>query len=259
MPTPTHAFKAGELPVEVHSSEAAMGAAAAHHAAQTIADAVIERGSARIVIATGNSQFAFVKALKEFKIPWDRVTVFHMDEYVGIDADHPAGFRRWIRERVEAPFSPAAVEYIHGDAPDAQREADRYEALLQESPLDLVCMGIGENGHLAFNEPFDADFGDPRWVRLITLSDESVRQQVGEGHFPDEESTPRTAISLTIPALLSARAVQVCAPESRKATAIEATVNDEVSTACPSTRLRQAPHALLFLDPASAERLTVDA
>lgn len=258
MLTSTHSFKAGDLPVEVHSSQAAMGAAAAHRAAKTIRDAVTEKGKARVVIATGNSQLAFVDALKEVEIPWERVTVFHMDEYVGIDAEHSASFRRWIRERVEVPLSPATVEYIHGDAPNAQQEADRYEALLRDSPLDLVCMGIGENGHLAFNEPFDADFDDPRWARVITLSDESVRQQVGEGHFPDEESTPRTAISLTIPALLSARSVQVCVPESRKAGAIAATVNAPINTACPSTCLRQAAHAVLFLEPASAVRLTAD-
>lgn len=259
MPDPIHQFIAGELPVEVHASERAMGHAAAAQAARTIRDAVHANGSARIVIATGNSQFAFVEALKDADVPWNEVTVFHMDEYVGIGADHPASFRRWIRERIQEPFSPAAVEYIDGDAPDVQQEAARYESLLRDAPLDLVCMGIGENGHLAFNEPFDADFDDPRWARVITLTDESVRQQVGEGHFPDEASTPRTAISLTIPALLSATSVQVCAPESRKAAAIDATVHAEISTACPSTRLRLAPHARLFLEPASARTLTADA
>lgn len=252
MPQPTTTFTAGELPVEVYASEREMGIAAAERAAATIRDAVSRNGQARVVIATGNSQFAFVEALRDQDIPWSQVTAFHMDEYVGIDANHTAAFRRWIRERIEEPFSPAAVHYIEGDAPDAEAEAARYEALLREAPLDLVCMGIGENGHLAFNEPNVADFDDDRWARIITLTDESVQQQVGEGHFPDEASTPRTAISLTIPALLSATAVQVCTPERRKAAAVAATVSQEISPAVPSTKLREAPHATLFLEPESA-------
>lgn len=252
MPEPTTTFTAGSLPVEVYASEREMGIAAAERAAATIRDAVSARGHARVIVATGNSQFAFVDALREQDVPWSQVTVFHMDEYVGIDANHPAAFRRWIRERIEEPFHPAAVHYIVGDAPDAELEAARYEALLREAPLDLVCMGIGENGHLAFNEPYAADFEDEAWARVITLTDSSVQQQVGEGHFPDAASTPRTAISLTIPALLSARSVQVCVPERRKAAAVAAALNDEISTACPATKLRETPHATLFLEPESA-------
>lgn len=255
MPEPIRTVQAEQLPIEVYASAEEMGRAAAERAAAVIRDAVAARGQARIVVATGNSQFDFVAALHEVDIPWDKVTAFHMDEYVGVDADHSAGFRRWIRERIEEPFSPAKVEYIAGDAPDPQAEADRYEALLREAPLDLVCMGIGENGHLAFNEPYDADFTDERWARIITLTDESVRQQVGEGHFPDEASTPKTAISLTIPALLSAAHVQVCAPEARKAGAVAAAVSEPISNACPATILRRTPHATVFLEPASAAQL----
>ena len=255
MPEPIRTFQAEQLPIEVYASPEEMGRAAAQRAAAVIRDAVAARGHARIVVATGNSQFAFVAALREEDIPWSEVTVFHMDEYVGVDANHSAGFRRWIRERIEEPFSPAKVEYIVGDAPDPQAEADRYEALLREAPLDLVCMGIGENGHLAFNEPYDADFADGRWARIITLTEESVRQQVGEGHFPDVASTPRTAISLTIPALLSAAHVQVCAPEARKAAAVAAAVTEPISNACPAPILRHTPHATVFLEPASAAQL----
>lgn len=242
------------LAVEVHPDEAAMGTAAAERAAAVINSALAERGAARVVIATGNSQYAFTDALVGQDIDWSRVTVFHMDEYVGIDADHPASFQRWIKERIEDKLNPATVEYIRGQG-DAAAEADRYEALLREAPLDLVCMGIGENGHLAFNEPHQADFDDERWVRIITLTDESRRQQVGEGHFPDFDSVPATAISLTIPALLAATAVQICAPESRKADAVRATLTEPISNACPATILRQTPHATLFLEPASAAHL----
>lgn len=255
MPEPIKAIQAEQLPIEVYASPEEMGQVAAERAAAVIREAVTAKGHARIVVATGNSQFAFVSALADQDIPWHQVTAFHMDEYVGVDADHSAGFRRWIRERIEEPFRPAKVEYIAGDGPDPQAEADRYEALLREAPLDLVCMGIGENGHLAFNEPYDADFADERWARIITLTEQSVRQQVGEGHFPDEASTPKTAISLTIPALLSAAHVQVCAPEARKAAAVAAAVSEPISTACPATILRQTPHATVFLEPASAAQL----
>ncbi|GAA3125619.1 hypothetical protein GCM10020001_053270 [Nonomuraea salmonea] len=123
MSTPLTRFTADSLPVEVHPSEADLGRAAAERAAATIRDAVARRGTARVVIATGNSQYAFTDALREQGIPWDRVTVFHMDEYVGIAADHPASFRRWIKERIEDPFAPAAVHYIDGNAPPAPKRS----------------------------------------------------------------------------------------------------------------------------------------
>ncbi|WP_026876522.1 glucosamine-6-phosphate deaminase [Jiangella gansuensis] len=248
-------FNAGALAVEVHPSAADLGRAAASRAAGILREAVAARGSARVVVATGNSQFAFTDALAEQDVPWDRITVFHMDEYVGIDADHPASFRRWIRERIQQRFAPASVEYIDGDIADAQAECDRYEGLLRSAELDLVCMGIGENGHLAFNEPFDADVDDPRWVRVVTLTKRSRKQQVSEGHFEDVDAVPPTAITMTVPALLSARHVQVCAPEGRKAEAVAAALYDEIGPACPATALRRVAHATLFLEPASARRV----
>jgi glucosamine-6-phosphate deaminase len=153
------------------------------------------------------------------------------------------------------PFSPAVVHYIDGDQADPVAEARRYEELLRAAPIDLVCMGIGENGHIAFNEPYQADFDDPSWVRIITLDEKSRKQQVGEGHFPDIESVPETAISLTVPALLAPTHVQAAAPERRKAEAVRATLTDEISNACPATILRNKEHAVLFLDPASASLL----
>ena len=249
---PISSTRVGDLDVRLYSDEPTMGAAAAAGAADAIGRAIADHGSARVVIATGNSQYAFVDALAAQDIDWSLVTVFHMDEYVGVDDDHPASFQRWIRERIEHRFRPARVEYISGEG-DPETEAQRYEALLRAAPLDLVCMGIGENGHLAFNEPGAADFSDQRWARVISLTEESQRQQVGEGHFASLESVPRTAISLTVPALLSASRVQVCAPESRKAKAVHETLTAEVSNDCPATILRTRPNAVLFLEPRSAE------
>jgi glucosamine-6-phosphate deaminase len=250
----TSAFTADSLRVEVFADEQEMGRAAARGAAEALRAAVADGGHARVVMATGNSQFAFQDALLDEDVPWSQVTVFHMDEYVGIGADHPASFQRWIKERVEDRLHPARVEYISGGG-DPEAEAARYEALLREAPLDLVCMGIGENGHLAFNEPGATDFDDERWARVIELTQESQDQQVGEGHFPDRASVPTQAISLTVPALLSASRVQVCVPERRKAAAVRATILDPVSPACPSTALRGAAHATLFLDAESASQL----
>ena len=244
-------FRVGSLPVEVYEDAQALGGVAAARAARILRDAVHARGQARVVLATGNSQYAFTEALVHEDVPWDRVTVFHMDEYVGISDDHSASFQRWIRERIADRVHPARVEYINGQA-DPVEEAARYEAALREAPLDLVCMGIGENGHLAFNEPFDADFDDERWARIIELTPESRRQQVAEGHFPSEADVPARAVSLTIPALLSAAYVQVCVPEERKAAAVKRTLRDPVSSACPATILRETPNAILYLDADSA-------
>ncbi|GAA1881373.1 6-phosphogluconolactonase [Asanoa iriomotensis] len=242
----------GEYPaVRVAASEAELARAAAAFTATALRSAVARTGAARVVMATGNSQLAFVRRLAAEEIPWSAVTVFHMDEYIGIGPDHPASFRRWIRDHVAAPFRPRAVHYIDGDAIAAD-ECDRYEHLLRAAPIDLTCMGIGENGHLAFNEPHDADFDDDRWVRQVTLTDASIAQQVGEGHFATADDVPRSAISLTIPALLAASRVQVVVPEARKAHAVRDSLTADISPACPATILRRAAHATLFLDPDSA-------
>ena len=250
--TTARLVRAGSLPVEIHPTAAEMGAAAAQHTARVLRQAVEQRGSARVIMATGNSQFAFVAALPAQDIPWSKITVFHMDEYIGVDDQHPASFRRWIRERIAEPLQPAGVEYIDGSAEDVEAECARYEALLREAPIDLTCMGIGENGHLAFNEPGEADFDDPRWVRVVRLTTRSIDQQIGEGHFADRASVPSTAISLTIPALLGAESVQVATPEARKAQAVRSTLSLEPTTDWPSTILRRTSRARLFLDAESA-------
>lgn len=240
----------------MYESPDSMGRAAAQHTAGLIRDAVSEQGAARIVIATGNSQLPFITALAGIgDVPWSAVTVFHMDEYIDMGADHPASFRRWIRENVAEPLRPAAVHYIAGDTGDPVGEAQRYEELLRAAPLDLVCLGIGENGHIAFNEPHQADFADPQWTKIIALEEQSRKQQVGEGHFPDLDAVPERAITLTVPALLAPRHIQVVAPELRKAEAVRATLNDPVSTACPATILREQENVVLFLDRESASLL----
>ncbi len=249
-------FTADHLTVEIHPSMEAMGIAAAAAAAAKITEAVALGGQARVIFATGNSQFPFVAALrKHTDIPWDAVTAFHMDEYAGMTDDHPASFRRWIRERIEETFHPKAVHYLQGDASDLDAECRRFEALLREAPIDLICMGIGENGHIAFNDPPVADFNDTVWVKIVELDRECRLQQVGEGHFKTFDDVPTHALTLTVPALIAPEAIQVVAPEERKAVAVRRTIQDPISEACPATILRRQAHARLFLDPASASQL----
>jgi glucosamine-6-phosphate deaminase len=245
-------FTVDALRVEVHADASGLGAAAAAAAAAAIADAVAERGAANVMLATGNSQLDFLAALvTRADIDWTRVSVTHMDEYVGMAADHPASFARYIRERVTDVVHPAEVHYVDG-LRDPAEECLRYAELLHERPLDLCCLGIGENGHLAFNDPPVADFADPVDVKVVPLDEASRRQQVGEGHFPDLASVPTHAITVTIPALLRARRVLAIVPEGRKADAVRRALVEPVDTACPATALREISRATLYVDAASA-------
>jgi glucosamine-6-phosphate deaminase len=241
-----------KMVVRVFRTAAELGAEAARRAAQVLCGAVEREGGARVIMATGNSQLDFVQAMGNHpEVPWGHITVFHMDEYIGMPVTHPASFARWVKVKVEDRFSPAQVHYIQGDAVDPDAECQRYEKLLRESPITLTCMGIGENGHIAFNEPGQVDFDDDRWLRVVTLDTASRRQQVGEGHFPMIEDVPVAAITLTVPALLSAAVIQVVVPSARKADAVRRTLREEISPACPASILRRQPNATLFLDAES--------
>ena len=251
-------FAVDRLAVHVHARDVDLAADAAAAAAATIGAAITARGVANVMLATGNSQLAFLDALTNRPdVDWSRVVGFHMDEYVGIDADHPASFRRYLRERVVERVHPQAFEYVAGDAPDPDAECDRYATLLTAHPLDVCCLGIGENGHLAFNDPPVADFDDPRVVKVVELDDACRRQQVGEGHFATLDRVPRRAITVTIPALLRAGRVLAVVPEARKRDPVAAVLTGPVTTACPASILRTAAHATLYLDEGSASGLAV--
>jgi glucosamine-6-phosphate deaminase len=207
------------------------------------------------MFATGNSQLGFLDALTGREdVDWSSVVVFHMDEYIGVDDTHPASFARYIRERIADQVRPKAVHYLSGAASDVNAECERYAELLHAHPLDLCCLGIGENCHLAFNDP-PADLDDPLDLRVVTLDSACRRQQVGEGHFGHIEDVPTSAITVTVPALLRAATVLAIVPEARKANAVRRALEERVGPACPASALPRCPHAHLYLDRGSASEL----
>jgi glucosamine-6-phosphate deaminase len=249
-------FQAGAATVHLHPDVDALARAAADEASAVLRASVEARGVAHAMFATGNSQLAFVHALvhETAAVPWSNTVIFHMDEYVGVGPDAAAGFQHWIRERITGPVHPRAAYYVEGLG-DAAAECERYSGLLREHPLDLCCLGIGENGHLAFNDPPVADFADPVDVKVVELDAACRTQQVHEGHFPALDAVPTHAITVTIPALLRAGRVLAIVPEARKAEPVRAALTGPVATSCPASVLRTVPEASIHLEPASARLL----
>lgn len=242
--------------VVVHPTTDALAQAVAAQVAGLIDEAVSERGVARVIIGTGPSQAAFIAALVERSgVPWHAVDVFHMDEYLGMSVQHPASFRHWLRTHLTDRVAVRASHELAGDAPDIDAEIARYTSLLQAAPIDVSCVGFGENGHLAFNDPPVADFADPATVKRVTLDERCRLQQVGEGHFASLGDAPDTALTVTIPALLSARTVVACVPEQRKAAAVRDALEGPIDTTCPASAVRTHPRAFVHLDPEAASLL----
>jgi glucosamine-6-phosphate deaminase len=241
------------LHVHVHPDRATMGATAATQAARILRETIAKQGNARIIVASAPSQDELIAGLVAAPdIDWSRVTVFHMDEYVGLSADHPASFRHYQQQHLLAQVRPAAFHGICGEVSDPLGECKRYAALLKEASIDLVCMGIGENGHIAFNDPPVADFDDPYAVKLVELDVACRQQQVNDGCFPSFDSVPRQAITLTCPALMSGRTLVCVVPGPRKAVAVTNMLCGPVGAACPATILRRHADATLHLDMKSA-------
>jgi len=196
-----------------------------------------------------------LKALVKEDVDWSKVEMFHLDEYKGLPETHPASFRKYLKERILDEVKPFQVHYINGDAKEIDREVARYEELLKAVTVDVACIGIGENGHIAFNDPEVADFNDPKLVKIVQLDEISRRQQLGEGWFSTLEEVPGEAISLTIPAITRCEVISCMVPDKRKANAVYNTLNEEISTSCPATILRRHLHTVLFLDRDSASQL----
>jgi glucosamine-6-phosphate deaminase len=250
------AFKVDSLEVRVFASQSDLAQTAASAAQSVLQEAIAKSGGAAVIFAAANSQIQSLAALVALGgIDWSKVTLFHMDEYLGIDARHPASFRRFLRERVEQRVRPKTFHCIEGEALQPLAECERYTGLLAAQPIDLCLLGIGENGHLAFNDPPVADFADRHTVKLVKLDEACRQQQVGEGHFPSLASVPQYAFTLTIPALCAARRMLCIAPERRKAQAVRDALRGPLQPACPASWLRRQSHCTLFLDTESASLL----
>ncbi len=255
-PAPIKTLKVDALEVRVYARPIELAQEAARLARQHLQETIAGQGAATVILATGNSQIQFLQSLADLGgVDWSLVTCFHMDEYLGIDANHPASFRRYLRERVESRLQPKQFHYLAGDALLPLAECDRYTRMLTAQPIDLCCLGIGENGHLAFNDPPVADFHDPPQVKLVKLDEPCRQQQVGEGHFPNLDAVPQYAFTLTIPMLCSAKRMLCIVPERRKAQAVQDALQGPISTACPASFLRRQGHCVLFLDAESAAAL----
>jgi glucosamine-6-phosphate deaminase len=254
----TTSMTVDKMKVTVFESNEALGRAAASDFADIIKREVEQRGEAAAILATGNSQLSFVNALQDqHDIPWDKVYVLHMDEYVGMSILHPASFRRFLKEKITDPFKPLITYGIEGDSSNIEGELSHYTELLDRHSPVVCVMGIGENGHLAFNDP-PADFNTDKAVHVVTLDAVCRQQQVGEGHFASIDDVPRQAISLTVPALLKPPHVMVLVPEARKAAAVQDAFQGPVTEDCPASILKTQAHVHVYLDPDSSARLDRD-
>jgi len=243
------------MQVKTYIDRSTMSMAAARHAAQALRIAIGARGDARIVAATGASQFDFLEALTAAPdIDWTRVEMFHLDEYVGLPIDHPASFRRYLLERLIRKTGMTRYHLLDGEH-DAARVAEHVGQEIGRTPVDVAFVGIGENGHLAFNDP-PADFVTDRPYLIVTLDAACRRQQVGEGWFASVAEVPSEAVSMSVRQILKSREIICVVPDARKAQAVKACIDGEVSPMAPASILRTHANATIYLDRDSAALLT---
>ena len=244
------------LTVNIYETREEMGKAAGADIKACILDLLTKKETINMIFAAAPSQNEVLASLAEDReIPWDRVNAFHMDEYIGLSADAPQGFGNFLKNAIfgRAPFK--SVSYIDISAPDAEKECERYAALLREYPTDIVVMGIGENGHIAFNDPPVADFKDPKMVKPVPLDEVCRNQQVNDGCFATIDDVPKTAITLTVPTLFAGDHLFCIVPAKTKANAVRDTLCGEIGEACPATILRRHASAVLYLDSDSSALL----
>lgn len=243
----TQITKVDDLSVRIANSVEESTLDAATLAYNYLQSLLEQQETVSIILATGNSQLKFLDAISAFdKLDWSRVILFHLDEYLGIAAEHLGSFRYYLRSKIEHRVQPCIFYYIQGDAPQPIRECDRYSNLLQQQSIDLCMLGIGDNGHLAFNEPSVADFQDSETIKLVKLETKTRQQQVNGGYFPNLETVPNYAYTLTIPTICKAKKIFCLAGGKHKAKVVQQTLKNAIAPEFPATILRTLPQATLF-------------
>jgi glucosamine-6-phosphate deaminase len=251
--------KTDQLVTEVLPDRVEMGAAAADYAARRLRAVLSTAARARVIFAAAASQTEFLDGLADAEgIDWSRVVAFHLDEYVGLPLGDERSFGEWLNRRIWSRVQPGRVELLDGGAatngPD--EECSRYGHLLADGGIDLALIGVGENGHLAFNDPHVADFDDPLVVKPVEIDEASRRQQVRDGAFPSFEAVPRLAMTVTMSTILASRAISVVVPGSQKAGAVARMLEGPIETATPASALRRHPDVAMFVDQAAMSEVT---
>ena len=255
----TSGFRIDSLDIRVYRDRLSMGRSAAEMVADRVTLLLNEQKFVNIVFAAAPSQNEFLAALIAIKhIDWKRINAFHMDEYIGLPEGAPQKFGSFLKEKVFKHVPLNTVNYLNGNAINPEAECNRYIGLLAQYPPDIVCMGIGENGHIAFNDPHVADFNDRHQVKIVDLDQECRQQQVNDRCFSCLEQVPTHALTLTIPALMAGKYIYCMVPGKNKANAVYNTLNAEINEQCPASVLRKHPQAVLFLDEDSSFKLNLD-
>ena len=249
-------FRKDRLNVEIFEDRNAMGNAAAKDISDKLRELLKEKAEINMIFAAAPSQNEVLKALAEDKtIEWNRINAYHMDEYIGLDKNAPQGFGNFLKAHIFGLVPLKSVHYIDVTAKSPEAEAERYGKLLKENPTDIVVMGIGENGHIAFNDPAVADFNDKKVVKPVKLDEICRNQQVNDGCFARIEEVPEYALTLTVPTLISAPWVFCIVPAKTKAKAVYETLNGTIDEHCPASILRTKDNAILYLDNESSALL----
>ncbi len=249
-------FKCDKLNVRIYGTRSEMGKSAAHDIKMKICELLSEKSEINMIFAAAPSQNEVLKALAEDgEIEWERVNAFHMDEYIGLSKNAPQAFGNFLREHIFGLVRFKSVSYIDITARDAEAEAKRYGELIKRYPCDIVLLGIGENGHIAFNDPPVANFNDREYAKPVRLDEPCRIQQVNDGCFESLSEVPTHAITLTVPALISAPYLFCVVPAKTKANAVYDTLNGDIGEHCPASILRTHDNAVLYLDSDSASRL----
>lgn len=245
-------IKVEKLDIHVFDTRQEMGQTAARDAAARIKRFIAAKGEATVIFAAAPSQNEMLAALKEAKVDWTKVRALHMDEYIGLPADHPAGFGNFLRRAIFDHLPFKEVYYLYDNTVDPEVVCQRYSTLIEQYPPDLVLLGVGENGHLAFNDPAVADFNDPLKVKIVELDNICRTQQVNDGCFATLDDVPKRAITITMSAIMHVKETVCVVPGKLKTRAIDSMLNGEITTDCPASILRQHDNSVLYLDMDSA-------